>query len=650
MAEVFDDRLDAQTEISSWAAARIMVRSLGLLTAHMTLFATKCGLALISILPFAALPWLTKIVMDRVVGDPSMINDAVPYPPFMQPLLDLIEGRDPLSVMMIVLTVFMVMLIFVGLRTAQTELVVPEGRDEATKSENALSAGYSSAGGLLGLVEYLINVRLNQRIGNDLRTRFFERLVRLDIPTLDEQRVGDSIYRVMYDATQVPAICLQLTLSPVIALLSAGLLLYLMNYSYGDVAPEVVWVAIGVIPLGFAITFPFSALARRLNQSSRAAGAATTNAIEENIDNIGAVQRLGGESRELERFTDRSEESFRRSRYVELVNATLIAAGIGVTTLGGVIGFVLITDQIIGETLSAGDFTALIGIFLQLAFVTVEVGLYWIRLQGNVAAVRRVLFMVDYASEADVTGTIDGIRERVDLDGVSYSYPDGRQALADVELSFAVGEMVAIVGPTGAGKTTLAYLLPGYLRPSVGAVRFDGVDIANADPRELREFVTYVFQEHVLLSGTIEENLLLGRPDAPPEAIEKALEIAGATALVESLPDGLQTLISGHGDTLSVGQQQRLSIARGLVRETPILVLDEPTAAFDPVSERELVGALSEVAKERLVIVIAHRLSTIRAANQIVFLEDGRVVETGTHDGLMAADGRYREFVEMQIA
>ena len=647
---VFDDRLDAQPEITSWAAARIMARSIGMLTAHVRLFALKCLLALVSLAPLAVLPWLLKIVMDRVVGEPESINEDVPYPPFMQPLLELIDGQDPVSIMLTVTSVFVGLLVVVGLRTGETTVAVPQGRDEATRSETSLSAGFSRAGGLLGVVEFLVNVRLNQRIANDLRTRLFERLVRLDMVTLDDQRVGDSIYRVMYDATQVPGICLQLTLTPAIALLSAMLSLYLMNYSYGAVAPEVVWVAFGVIPLGFLITFPFSTLSRRLNQRSRAAGAATTNSIEENIDNIGAVQQLGGESRELDRFTDRSRESFRRSRYVELVNASLIAAGIGCTTIGGVVGFVFITDRVIGESLSLGDFTALIGIFLQLAFVTVEIGLYWIRLQGNVAAVRRVLFLIDFESEADVTGTVAAPQQRVEFEHVSFAYDDDRLALDGVNLSFAVGEVVAIVGPTGAGKTTLAYLVPGYLRPTAGAVRFDGVDIVGADPHQLREHVTYVFQEHILLSGTIEENLKLGREDAPREAIDRALRVAGADAFIEALPDGIQTYISGHGDTLSVGQQQRLSIARGLVRDTPVIVLDEPTAAFDPVSERALVRALGEVARNKLVIVIAHRLSTIRAADQIVFLEDGRVVETGNHEDLMAAGGPYREFVEMQLA
>jgi ABC-type multidrug transport system fused ATPase/permease subunit len=195
----------------------------------------------------------------------------------------------------------------------------------------------------------------------------------------------------------------------------------------------------------------------------------------------------------------------------------------------------------------------------------------------------------------------------------------------------------------------LAYLLPGYLRPSEGEVRFDNRDIAQVDPTAIRHQVTYVFQEHMLLSESIRENLRLGNPQASAEDILQACRIAGAEGFIQRLPEGLDTVIGKSGDTLSVGQKQRLSIARGLLRNTPVIVLDEPTAALDPQTENALVASLREAAKGRLVIVIAHRLSTIRKADRIVFLEEGRVVDIGSHSELMADDhGRYRRFVDLQ--
>jgi ABC-type multidrug transport system fused ATPase/permease subunit len=209
--------------------------------------------------------------------------------------------------------------------------------------------------------------------------------------------------------------------------------------------------------------------------------------------------------------------------------------------------------------------------------------------------------------------------------------------------------VTAIVGPAGAGKTTLAWLLPRFLRPTRGRVLFDGEDVAGASLASLRRQVAFVFQETQLFDASVEENLRIGRPDATEAELERAAAIAGADGFIRALPDGWRTRLGRAGGTLSVGQKQRLAIARALVRDAPILILDEPTSALDPETERQLVASLREAARSRLVLVIAHRLSTVRAAQQILFLDEGRVVERGTHAELMARPGgAYRRFVELQ--
>ena len=192
-------------------------------------------------------------------------------------------------------------------------------------------------------------------------------------------------------------------------------------------------------------------------------------------------------------------------------------------------------------------------------------------------------------------------------------------------------------------------MLPGYIRPNTGTIKFDNQDVSNVPVNQIREKVTYVFQEHMLFSESIRSNLLLAKPDATEEDLLSACKMAGATDFLEDLPQGLDTNVGKSGDTLSVGQKQRLSIARGILRDTPVLILDEPTAALGPKTENMLVSGLRQFARNRLVIVIAHRLSTIKEADRIIFLDDGKVLDIGDHDTLMKNEqGQYRRFVELQ--
>ena len=211
------------------------------------------------------------------------------------------------------------------------------------------------------------------------------------------------------------------------------------------------------------------------------------------------------------------------------------------------------------------------------------------------------------------------------------------------------GKLIAMVGPTGSGKTTLAQMVPAYLIPTSGRILFDGVDLRQVNLDSLREQVSYVFQEHLLLSESIRDNLLLANPKAEDDQIQRALEVSGSIDFVNGLPNGLDTILGRSGDTLSVGQQQRLSIARGLLRDTPILILDEPTASLDLFTEQALINNLLDKLSDRLVIIIAHRLSTIRMADEILFFNDGRLEDSGTHEELISKeDGPYRQFVELQ--
>ena len=647
----FEEALDKEPHITTGQALCYVGKSLALLAQVKGLFTTKVVIQLLLFFPTFLLPWMAKIVTDNVLLGKEFGTTEVRYPPFMNPILEMVEGKDPLSIMVILTTTYIVMLLAFGTRAFGTFTGLHEGKDAATKSENQISEGWSKGSGLLGVAEVMVAIRMTQHLANNLRTKLFHRLTHLPMKVLDDQRIGDSIYRVLYDAAYVPGLTYSMTIVPVFFLISAIVNLYLLQYSYGTVAPELVWIAWTMFPVCFIVTFPLAAIIRRTNQNMRAAGARTTNSMEESLNNIGAVQSLGGSKKDTQRVADNSGKAFQRERYTAFMGYAIDAVAGGVFGLAAIYVTILFTNRVIDGVMTPGDFAVLFGIYGGIAGSVFFFGVFWLELQRNIVAIRRVLFFVEYENEEDreVHSVLAPITEGVTFEEVSFSYGEGKNALSDINLELSMGQLVAFVGPTGAGKTSLAYMIPSLLTPTQGRVLIDGEDVSTVDLDSLRGQVTYVFQEHLLLSESVRSNMLLANPEAGDADIMLALETAGCMDFVEAMPDGINTVLGRSGDTLSVGQQQRLSIARGLVRDTRILILDEPTAALDPHTENQLVLALQAAAQGRLVIVIAHRLSTIRQADKIVFLEDGKIEDVGSHEELMAnADGSYRQFVELQ--
>jgi ABC-type multidrug transport system fused ATPase/permease subunit len=645
----FDDRVDLNPHVTNREAFRIIGRSFRYLAAVKGLFLVKLGLALVAGLPGLFAPWIGKILIDQVIMQEPFNDAEVPFPPYFRPFVDWVRPMEPMEIMLTISLVSLGMLFLFGWGGLGVRL--EQGLDSATQSEGKLSAGGSGMSGLLGSIETLVNIRLTQRMANGFRTRLFERLTRLPMKTIDDHRIGDSVYRVMYDAPDLPDLCFAVTLQPFFTILGIAVALYQMGVSYSGVAVELVWVSAAVFPLTLMVTIPLSAFVRRIQQASRASGAATTNAIEESMSNLHAVQSLGGMKQEKERVESKSKESFRRFRHVVLTGISVDLVGRIIEGLLVIFVVVFVTNRIFDGVMSRGDFFVLIELAMTIGGSGLAIGMFWIGVQSQVAAVRRVFFFTDMETEDPQEGRRDlgEIEAGVRFDKAGFSYPNGTRALRNINLDLNLGELAAIVGPTGAGKTSLAYLIPGYYRATEGRVLIDGLDISDVNLDSLRSQVSYVYQEHLLLSESIRSNLWLANPNATEADMLDACRTAGAEEFLEKLPNGLDTVLGRSGDTLSVGQKQRLCIARGLIRNTKILILDEPTAALDPGTENALVRTLMQAAQDRLVIVIAHRLSTIRQADRIIFLEDGEIRDVGNHDTLMANENSpYRRFVKLQ--
>jgi len=527
--------------------------------------------------------------------------------------------------------------------------VLAQGHDIATQTENEANMAGSEMGGILGLFDFKVHLRLTQSLNHLFRTQLAGRIKQLPMTTLDDQRIGDSVYRVLYDTTSASLLLEGLTIGIYSGVIAVGVTLYMMITNYGS-APEVIVLSILAFPLTLLLVLPLARVARRRSQASRASGSGTTSNIEEGMSNVLAVQSLGGNKQEGRRFSRASAESFKRFRTESIVILLYNNFYSLSLMLGQVVFFIVMAGRVIDGTFTAGDYFVLWYYFFVLYATIGAWGHMYTEWQRNIAGMRRVFFLLDLPVEKTRDGVaLPRISDGVAMDNVGLTYPDGRQALRNINLEVRIGEIIAFVGPTGAGKTSLAYLVPAFVQATEGTVSIDGIDLKAVSVDGLREQVSYVFQETQLFSDSILDNIRYGRRDATQTQVEEVARIAGAHDFIKALPDGYGTDLGTVTSKLSVGQKQRIAIARGLLRDARILILDEPTSALDPETEAYLVAALHEAAKDKLVIIIAHRLSTIANADRIYFLEDGEIREAGSHEELMAKpDGYYREYVRLQ--
>jgi subfamily B ATP-binding cassette protein MsbA len=377
-----------------------------------------------------------------------------------------------------------------------------------------------------------------------------------------------------------------------------------------------------------------------------------SHAIEETVVAIKVIKIFGGQTQQTERF-DRSTERFRRSMMREAVPASAItpithmAASVAVA----VIIFMALSQTTGQASASAGGFISFITALLLLISPIKQLTTVSSTLQRGLAASESVFSLLDSPTEEDAgRRELPRARGDIEFDHVSFQYPGAeRAALNDVSFHVARGQTVALVGASGGGKTTISTLIPRFYQPTSGHIRIDGIDINELTLASLRHNIALVSQDIVLFNDTVEANIAFGLSGTcDREKVIAAAKAANAWDFIQQFPDGLATLIGEDGAKLSGGQRQRIAIARALLKDAPILILDEATSALDTESERQVQAALAVLMQDRTTLVIAHRLSTIENSDRIMVLDQGRIVESGSHAELMSAGGYYANLNRIQ--
>ncbi|MCC6000808.1 MAG: ATP-binding cassette domain-containing protein [Pararhodobacter sp.] len=519
---------------------------------------------------------------------------------------------------------------------------------------NQYFAGALVIAALLALgtaTRYYLVTRLGERVVADIRRRLFERVIGLSPAFYERIMTGEVLSRLTTDTTLIQSIIgssVSIALRNVLLLVGGLLMLTLTS-------PKLTGLVLLVVP---AVIVPIVVLGRRLRRLSREnqdwIAASSGNASEA----LGAVQTVQAFTHELastERFNSVTERSYdialrrigTRAVMTVIVIFLVFAGIVGVLWVGAL--------DVRAGAMSVGE---LVQFVIYSVIVAGSVGALsetWSELQRAAGATERLIELLsasDSVTDPETPTPLPAqVAGAVAFEGVRFHYPSrpGQSALDGVSLTVRPGETVALVGPSGAGKTTIIQLLMRFFDPQAGRVMLDGIDIRHLARRDLRGAMALVPQDPVIFATTARENIRFGRPDASDAEIEEAARAAAAHAFIDALPLGYDTELGERGVMLSGGQKQRIAIARAILRDAPVLLLDEATSALDAESERAVQTAVERLAQGRTTLVVAHRLATVRKADRIVVFDQGRIVAEGTHDALIAQGGLYARLARLQF-
>lgn len=486
-----------------------------------------------------------------------------------------------------------------------------------------------------------------QKVVLDLRRRLYSHLQLMQPSFFEHERTGQLLARVIGDVAALQSLVTigieDLVSTPILILGSLVLMIV--------ISPPLTIISLLLLPLVGWLMWRLGKRLRKASYETQVALGNLTVLLQESFSAIKLVQAFGAEEQALNQFDQRNRRVYQHAlRAIRL--RTLLSPSVElIGTLGVIAGVFVGGVFVIQGWLHPESLLAFMIYFYTLASSIRKLTQIQTVREQVAGAAERIFQVLDVQPEiTDAPDAIDlpTVRGEIVFENVHFRYPNGDEVLRGVSFKIRSGEKVAIVGPSGVGKTTIVMLLMRFYDPTEGRILLDGYDLRKIRLRSLRQHIGLVLQDTFVIDGTVRENITLGNPDATEDEIVEAAKLANAHDFIQRLPDGYETWVGEGGAFLSVGQRQRIALARALLKKPAILVLDEVTSHLDAESEATVQQAIERAMQERTVIIIAHRLSTVKNANRILVLQDGQIVEEGRHEELVAADTYYRRLYELQ--
>jgi len=506
---------------------------------------------------------------------------------------------------------------------------------------------------LLGAIaSYVANyytTSVGQWVANDLRIRTYHHLQQLSLKYYDTHETGALLSTITSDVQTIQGFASADTLGIFVDLLTILGMLFIMFWLNWDFT----LIAVAITPFMLLLVSRFKKAVKKATHEVRKEQSKIVSVVEQGLQSMRVVKAFGRQDLAEENLADVSHatvEASLKARRVKALLSPIVSVTVALCT-----AVVLWRGSalILAGTMTVGALTVFLSYLSKffkpvqdLAKMTNAIA----QAAVGVERVRNILEADTIIPQKPNAVAPQALKGEIEFEHVAFAYTEDAPVLKDVSFKINAGQLVGVVGPTGGGKSTIVSLIPRFYDPISGAVKIDGVDVRDYEFSALRDQIGYVLQETVLFEGTVRDNIAYGKKGVTPEEIEAAAKLANADEFIARMPHGYDTMVGERGETLSGGQRQRIGIARAVIRNNPILILDEPTAALDTESERLVIEALERLMKGRTVITIAHRLSTIRDANKIIVLKGGIVAEEGTHDELLAKGGVYAELYRIQFS